>query len=386
MKEKHKMSGLVSVIVPYFNSENTLANALGSIQDQEYEEIEIICVNDGSTDRSWEIANHFNFDKRIVHFSQENLGLGAARNAGMKVATGKYVTFVDSDDVIPPNYVQELMNCMSPDCDIAVAGYKVLDEDGSIRHISEVDNVPLEKLADKVISDGPGMACAKLYKKDFLKNNKLLFPENHIKHEDLGFTFKAIYLAKELSYTSNTYYIWHRNNGSLSRQFNDEYLQSILFLIKDNDAFLMQHDELYLAIKRRLFFLKVILFKLRSFETTEKLRNEIVILIQNSVIPTISTSEISLLIDRNDMKALRDIARMNVSNNVKPVKDAILPPFLASRFIQKGNQEDLTRMTIAFLFVKIVNKIFGMNYQFASNVTFAFLLYMTIRKVRQKIR
>ena len=92
-----------------------------------------------------------------------------------------------------------------------------------------------------------------------------------------------------------------------------------------------------------------------------------------------------MLRSRNDLKSLTDIAMLNVSNHVKPVKDAIIDPTTASVFAMQGKPKPLVEMTMAFLFVKVINKLFGLNYHFAPKVTFAFLLYKTIQKVKQKI-
>ena len=100
------MNPLVSVIIPVYNVEKYLRRCLNSVIDQEYKNIEIILVNDGSTDNSLEIAiSYKEKDKRIKVFSQENQGLSAARNMGLDKSHGEYITFIDSDDYVSKDYV-----------------------------------------------------------------------------------------------------------------------------------------------------------------------------------------------------------------------------------------------------------------------------------------
>lgn len=106
-------TGLISIIIPVYNVEQYLAECLESIIGQTYQELEIICVNDGSTDHSGEICDHYAaLDPRIIVIHQPNSGAGAARNAGLARATGMYIGFVDSDDYIAPEMYQTLMDSM----------------------------------------------------------------------------------------------------------------------------------------------------------------------------------------------------------------------------------------------------------------------------------
>lgn len=100
------MNPLVSVIIPVYNVEKYLRRCLNSVIDQEYKNIEIILVNDGSTDNSLEMAiSYKEKDKRIKVFSQENQGLSAARNTGLDKSQGEYIIFIDSDDYVSKDYV-----------------------------------------------------------------------------------------------------------------------------------------------------------------------------------------------------------------------------------------------------------------------------------------
>ena len=105
------MTEKITVIVPVYNVENYLNKCLDSLINQTYKNLEIIVINDGSTDNSGEICQEYaQKDNRIIYVEQENGGLSDARNAGLERMTGSYVTFVDSDDWVEPDYVEVLHN------------------------------------------------------------------------------------------------------------------------------------------------------------------------------------------------------------------------------------------------------------------------------------
>lgn len=104
---------LVSVIVPVYNSAKYLERCLASITNQSYKKIEIICINDGSTDNSLALLNEIaKSDARIAIISQQNAGLSAARNKGISVSTGEYLSFIDSDDYVAPDYIEYLLKLL----------------------------------------------------------------------------------------------------------------------------------------------------------------------------------------------------------------------------------------------------------------------------------
>ena len=110
---------MISIIVPVYNVETYLEECLDSIQNQSYTDLEVILVNDGSTDGSQAICEHYcQTDKRFRLMNQTNQGLSVARNKGVEISTGEYIVFVDSDDVIKINYLEKLMQYMTEDVDI----------------------------------------------------------------------------------------------------------------------------------------------------------------------------------------------------------------------------------------------------------------------------
>ena len=117
---------MISVIIPVYNVENYLEECLNSVQHQTYTNIEVILVNDGSTDNSKMICERYCQEDRRFHLlNQENQGQSVARNTGVAVSTGEFIAFVDSDDIILPNYLETLMHYMSEDVDIVESQFTV---------------------------------------------------------------------------------------------------------------------------------------------------------------------------------------------------------------------------------------------------------------------
>ena len=121
---------MISVIIPVYNVENYLEECLNSVQTQTYTNIEVILVNDGSTDKSKLICERYcKEDSRFHLLNQENQGLSAARNNGVAASTGEFIAFVDSDDIILPNYLETLMYYMREDVDIVESQFTVSKEE-----------------------------------------------------------------------------------------------------------------------------------------------------------------------------------------------------------------------------------------------------------------
>ena len=121
---------MISVIIPVYNVENYLEECLNSVQHQTYTNIEVILVNDGSTDKSKLICEHYcKEDSRFHLLNQENQGLSAARNNGVAASTGEFIAFVDSDDIILPNYLETLIHYMTDEIDIVESQFTLSKEE-----------------------------------------------------------------------------------------------------------------------------------------------------------------------------------------------------------------------------------------------------------------
>ncbi|WP_217136035.1 bifunctional glycosyltransferase/CDP-glycerol:glycerophosphate glycerophosphotransferase [Leucobacter chinensis] len=203
----------VSIIVPIYNVENYLAECLRSIVNQSYTNLEIILVNDGSTDNSRAIAERYaKKDRRIKLISQPNAGLGAARNTGLKHATGAFVVFSDSDDVVPPQAVQVMLETLTESgSDFVVGAYFRMTE------VSDYLPPWLERLHENKrlgltihdYLDGlPNVfAWNKMFRKSFTDSIGFAFPEG-IRYEDQYPLTRAYVLAERFDVIPDVVFKW----------------------------------------------------------------------------------------------------------------------------------------------------------------------------------
>lgn len=204
-----KYSPKVSVIIPVYNVEDYLSQCLDSIINQTLREIEIICVNDGSTDSSLEILNEFAIkDSRIIIVNQANAGAGAARNVGIKIAKGEYLAFLDSDDFFEIDMLEKAYNaCKINQLDFVVFRSDIYDNDSNkyIPNYSTIrtDLLPRKKvfsyqdIKKDVFRVFVGWPWDKLYSRDFVISNNLTFQEQRTTN-DLLFVFTALIKARRI--------------------------------------------------------------------------------------------------------------------------------------------------------------------------------------------
>lgn len=220
----------VSVILPVYNAEEYLNECLDSIVNQTLKDIEIICINDGSTDNSLDILETYaKNDKRIKIISKENGGLGAARNIGLKNSSGEFISFIDSDDFIELNMLEELYNnAISNQSDVVVFKFACFNEDSSKLDYSiqgfDFDNIFNDVDFDnftfdyhnikKYVLNASFATWTKLYNREYLFNNNFEFDEN-IVFEDVPFHIKVILNTNKISFSPNFFYCYRHNPNSL---------------------------------------------------------------------------------------------------------------------------------------------------------------------------
>ena len=216
------MTPKVSVIVPVYNVEKYLEQCLDSIFEQTLSPIEVICINDGSTDSSPEILKRYAEEYenlRIIH--KENGGLSSARNVGLDAAQGEYLLFIDSDDWMDaPNSVEELYDrAVASSLDLLFFSAKVYYESDAARAAADIKpQYYCRKGSYPSVMSGPALfrafcengdfrvqACMILYRRDFIVESGLRFPEGII-HEDEVSTPEYLALAERASYLSAPYY------------------------------------------------------------------------------------------------------------------------------------------------------------------------------------
>ena len=234
----------VSVIVPVYNTEKYLEKCLDSIVNQTYQDIEIIIVNDGSTDNSKEIINKY-VDKysNIKVYNKQNGGLSSARNLGIEKANGKYLMFVDSDDYIEKTMIKKMYEKSQENkSDIVVCEFSYVYDDG--RKIRSYSNLNYTNISDKKYLLTPPMAPIRLIKKDLFNNIK--FKEG-IYYEDLELCPKLVKYSKKISYVNESLYNYLMRDSSIMHQnsFNDKLLDIYKVLDSNYDALIKEyHDEI----------------------------------------------------------------------------------------------------------------------------------------------
>lgn len=194
------MNELVSVIVPVYKKQDTLERCLESILAQDYDNLEIILVDDGSPDRCGEICDAYaKIDHRVMVIHQENQGVSAARNCGMDLSTGEYITFIDADDIIFSNFVRVNMSLFRNDVDIVVGAAR-----NTQNNFIKVFGIE-EACAAMFDDDNFGVhVWGKIYRKELIQD--LRFPEDIKMGEDLQFFFDAIINSHSIIYSSRNLY------------------------------------------------------------------------------------------------------------------------------------------------------------------------------------
>ena len=216
----------LSIIIPVYNSEKTICKCIDSILEQELKEKEIILINDGSKDNSLEIL--LEYEKRysfIKVISQENAGQGVARNNGIKLATGKYITFVDSDDYLSDtdSYSKFIKKCYTKDLDILIFNYVLVKGNINEEVVRFKENIVFSK--EEVLSkflitnEVEGYSCNKIFKSKFFKEDGIRFIEGK-KYEDIPLVLDALILSNKIEFDNSKTYNYVINDLSTTKNIN----------------------------------------------------------------------------------------------------------------------------------------------------------------------
>lgn len=220
----------VSIIVPAYNESSRIRKCINSLINQQFKDIEIVVINDGSIDNTLDILNGYN-DNRIKVFSQKNQGQGAARNLGIEKSCGQYIMFVDADDFVDENIVNTLLTKLESDnLDIAICDlYKCYGTKKELfknfQHFTD-NNI----LNFMMSHPGP---VGRLYKKDLFTKNNIKFIEGYV-NEDLGtIPLLGIY-AKRISYVEKPlyYYVIHQDSTTQQLSYSKK-LEDIFFVLNN---------------------------------------------------------------------------------------------------------------------------------------------------------
>lgn len=211
------MDSLISVIVPIYNSEKYLDNTIKSIINQTYKNLEIILVDDGSTDKSYEICKKYQKkDNRIKLFHQKNKGVSFARNIGIENSNGEFLTFMDSDDLIDKKMYEKLFNAFDNNLDYVFCDYKI--KKNMLNNSNKIlDMTIYDKIYKSFPYDGGANWC--LYRTKIIKKYNIKFSENLFFAEDLDFLISyLIRCKKNIKYVDEKLYYYVNNSDSITKK------------------------------------------------------------------------------------------------------------------------------------------------------------------------
>lgn len=236
----------ISVIVPVYNTRKFLKKCLDSIINQTFKDIEIICINDGSTDKSLSVLNEYALkDNRIKIINQQHAGVSCARNEGLKIAAGEYISFVDSDDWIDLDFLEKLYNAAEKyDADIAAAGIKRVRSCKWKYHL-KIKSQEYTENTDRafVLCDVPEKCYPvnKIYRFSQLKKYTINFEPN-VYFEDRFFTAQVLVYLKSLVVVPDTYYNYWTNPNSIVKTKSPEKIQDSIYTKNKTMNFLKKHN------------------------------------------------------------------------------------------------------------------------------------------------
>ena len=256
------MDNLISIIVPAFNIENHVIKCLESLINQTYKDIEIIVVDDGSTDRTAEVLDEYAFGKsKVKIFHKNNEGVTHARLYGVSKSSGAYIGFVDGDDYVEETMFENLMhNMKEQDADISHCGYQLNYPDGKIEYLYNTNRIVTQDnfMGMKDLLEGrfvePGL-CNKLFRKEFFDS---IFDRSFIKqniriNEDLLMNFYLFNQSKKSVYEGVCpyHYVMRKNSASKSK-INEHRLKDPMKVLKILLVEVKDNKELMEIVQRRI--------------------------------------------------------------------------------------------------------------------------------------
>ncbi len=220
------MDKLISVIIPVYKVEKYLPRCIESVLNQTYKNFELILVDDGSPDNSGKICDEYALkDARINVIHKENGGVSSARNAGIDVAKGEYINFIDSDDWVPSDSLEILLELLHDNfADLSIGGRedlgKKIKQKTCELTLVEFGVSEEEKVAEFLENSIVLSSCGKLYKTSLIKQNRLFFPESLKLAEDAVFVRNYLRVAKRIANTKSIVYFYNRTNENSATHKN----------------------------------------------------------------------------------------------------------------------------------------------------------------------
>lgn len=247
----------ISIIIPVYNAGIYIKKCIDSILSQTYENFEVIVINDGSSDNSWELLNKYYSDnKKIKLFNQENKGVSMTRNFGIDNSNGDWITFVDADDWIENNTLERIVNIIEQNNNLEIIMSNLYYNRGSEQkkayELSDllVDDNNKKELIDTMIAIDYGQKkyglkfgncrCigGKFYKSKLIKENNIKFPTDIVSYEDGIFNLYSNHLAKETYILSDALYHYYFNVNSRTNTINEKQITQNKLIINHINKFL----------------------------------------------------------------------------------------------------------------------------------------------------
>jgi glycosyltransferase involved in cell wall biosynthesis len=243
----------VSIVIPVYNAAKYIEKCLNSVLKQTYDNIEVIIVNDGSEDNSKQICESYASSyKQIKVINQKNMGPSRARNRGIEESTGKYIQFVDSDDVVESEMTQKLVDAINSEVQLVICGYKKIYLESRVE--KTVDNIPhpsgikdihvflndFGTYFEQILISSP---WNKLYISDIIKENKLYFDPNVNLGEDLLFNLSYMKKCNKINIIQDTLYNYMNiENESLTRRYRKNLFFNQKMLFGNIKEFLIENN------------------------------------------------------------------------------------------------------------------------------------------------
>lgn len=207
---------MITIITPVYNTGAYLRPCLDSILSQTYIDWQLVLVDDGSTDGSGEVCDEYAADPRIEVLHVTNGGAARARNIGIDAARGEWITFIDSDDIVTPAYLADMIGVVTPQCDLVISGW---EKDGKITRL-QPQVVERDNFLMFIESDNYGYILGKLYRTKVLDDNDLRFDPGVCWAEDLLFLCRALLCCRQVAVIDavNYKYVTH-SDSSINRLY-----------------------------------------------------------------------------------------------------------------------------------------------------------------------
>lgn len=217
---------LLSIIVPTYNVRLYVGECVQSLLHQDYKNFEIIIVDDGSNDGSSEICDSLQrLDSRVKVIHQKNAGLSSARNSGLKVATGDYISFIDSDDLVSPTMFTELIDSLEKNnADVAICNFEVFNRENRYKGTRYIDEVIDYSKDNQVKFFGAALdsSCNRVYRSEPIKKNGIYFEhKNVVAQEDFWFLVRLFCHISRIVTVSSGNYLYRERGSSISKSHTD---------------------------------------------------------------------------------------------------------------------------------------------------------------------